>query len=117
MLPSEANVSSSESTTDDHKMPLRSNIRAKSCESERVRDLRKCGLTTVSGSQAVVLGRYAQSSGDFYQVGERVCFHLSYHPASMLLYRNLRDAQLASNLLIQSARDDQCHNLSLAKGE
>ena len=59
----------------------------------------------------------AESRGDIHQVGERLGLHLSHHLASVCLHRDLADAEFATDLFIQQARDHQRHDLPFAAAE
>src|SRR4029077_510769 len=52
-----------------------------------------------------------------HQIGERVGLHLSHHVASMCFHRDLTDAELATDLLIQPTRDHKRHDLAFTGGE
>ena len=58
-----------------------------------------------------------ESSGHVHQVGERARLHFSHRVASVCLHSYLADAELATDLLIQPAGDDQRHDLPLAGSE
>ena len=62
-------------------------------------------------------GREAESRSHCHQVGERVSFHLPHDTASVCLHRDLANAKVAPDLLVQKACDHQCHNLLFAWGE
>src|SRR5882762_6169437 len=51
-------------------------------------------------------GRGAESRGHCHQVGEGIGFHLPHDTASVRLYRDLANAQVAPNLFVQKA----CHH-------
>src|SRR6266404_9531980 len=59
----------------------------------------------------------AEYGGHIHQVGERVRLHLSHHATSVCLHRDLADAELATDLLIQQSGDDQRHDLPFARAE
>src|SRR5260370_22951766 len=59
----------------------------------------------------------AEYGGHIHQVGERVRLHLSHHAPSVCLHRDLADAELATDLLIQQPGDDQRHDLPFARAE
>src|SRR5712671_2305117 len=61
--------------------------------------------------------RKAEPRGHCHQVGERVSLHLSHHLAAVCLHRDLADAELAADLLVHQAGDDQRHDLPFAAGE
>ena len=58
--------------------------------------------------------RDAETCGHCHQVGEGVRLHFSHHLASMCLHRDLADAELATDLFIQQAADNQRHDLPFA---
>src|SRR5580704_8892283 len=58
-----------------------------------------------------------QVRGHSHQASQRVCLHLSHHLAPMRLHRDLGDAELAADLLIQLARDHERHDLPFAAGQ
>src|SRR5689334_17808797 len=59
----------------------------------------------------------AEPRGHFHQVGERVGLHLLHDLAAVRFYRDFADAELATDLLVQPARDHQVHDLPFATGE
>src|SRR5450631_3375808 len=71
----------------------------------------------VSGVSGIWHRRRAQYRGHIYQLDERAGLHLSHHLAAVCFHRDLADAELATDLLIQLAGDYQIHDLSLASGE
>src|ERR1700736_2257639 len=48
------------------------------------------------------------------EVGERGRFHLPHHAPAMRFHRDLADAELEADLLVEPAGNDQCHDLLLA---
>src|SRR5580698_1367522 len=42
-----------------------------------------------------------EPGGHFHQLGQRSCFHLLHHLASVCLHRDLTDAEFSTHLLIQ----------------
>jgi len=50
--------------------------------------------------------REVESRGHLYQIGERARFHFSHDLAAVCLHRDLADAELAANLLVQPSGDD-----------
>src|ERR1051326_6797730 len=52
--------------------------------------------------------------GHFYQVRQRVGFHLLHDSSAMGLYRDLTDTKFASDLLIQQPYNYEPHHLLLA---
>ena len=73
----------------------------------------------VSGERpaGAMSGCHLEPRGHFYEVGERVGFHLLHHLAAVRLYRDLANAEFAADLLIQQAGDHQGHDLPFARGE
>jgi hypothetical protein len=61
--------------------------------------------------------RDVERCGHPHQVRQRIDLHLAHHLASVGLHRDLADAELDSDLFIQEAGDDQCHDLPFARGE
>src|SRR5580693_6436729 len=61
--------------------------------------------------------RRAQYRGHIDEVDERARLHLSHHLAAVCFHRDLADAELATDPLIQLAGDHQIHDLALASGE
>src|SRR5262245_52543847 len=53
----------------------------------------------------------------FDQLGERSRSHFPHHPATMALYRDLLDAEFASDLLVHQAGGHESHHFQLARGE
>src|SRR5215831_14597799 len=53
----------------------------------------------------------------FDQLGERSRSHFSHHVATMSLYRDLLDAEFASDLLVHQAGGHESHHLQLARGQ
>src|SRR5688500_15333417 len=51
------------------------------------------------------------------QLGQGARLHFPHHLTPMRLHRDLADAELAADLLVQPARDDQRHDLLLATAE
>src|SRR5439155_22655632 len=52
-----------------------------------------------------------------HEISDRPGLHLPHHLAAVGLHRDLADAELAADLLVQTARDDECHDLALAPAE
>ena len=59
----------------------------------------------------------AQSRCHVHQVGERGGLHFSHHPASVCLHRDLADAKLGTDLLVQQTGDYQRHHLPFASAK
>src|ERR1700733_11940626 len=70
-----------------------------------------------AGVSALQRRREGQSRGHIYQAGERVGPHLLHHPAPVRLHRDLGNAELATDLLVQPAGDDQPPNFPFATAE
>ena len=70
-----------------------------------------------AGVSALQRRREGQSRGHIHQAGQRVGPHLLHHPASVRLHRDLGNAELATDLLVQPARDDEPHDFSFATAE
>ena len=70
-----------------------------------------------AGVSALQRRREGQSRGHIHQAGQRVGPHLLHHPASVRLHRDLGDAELATDLLVQPAGDDQRHDFPFATAE
>jgi hypothetical protein len=84
----------------------------------RERDERRAtGERPVVGVSACRRRCEAESRGHIHQVGERAGLHFSHHLASVSLHRDLADAELATDLFIQQAGDDQRHDLPFAAAE
>src|SRR5271156_3172909 len=61
--------------------------------------------------------REGQSRGHIHQAGQRVGSHLLHHPAPVRLHRDLGNAELATDLLVQPAGEDQPHDFPFATAE
>src|ERR1700722_3547590 len=59
----------------------------------------------------------AKSRGNIYQARQRAGSHFSHHSPSVRLHRDLADPELATDLLVQPASDDQRHDLPFAAAE
>ena len=53
----------------------------------------------------------------FDQLGERSRPHFLHHAATMPLYRDLLDAEFASDLLVHQASGYESHHLQLTRGK
>src|SRR5262245_14995162 len=62
-------------------------------------------------------GLTIQARGHGDELGEGAGLHLAHHLAAMRLHRDLGNAELAANLLVQPARDHEAHDLALAPAE
>ena len=59
----------------------------------------------------------AKSRSNIHEICERFGLHLSHHLAPVGLNRDLADAKLESDLLIQETANDQSHDFALAPTE
>src|SRR4029077_1516825 len=59
----------------------------------------------------------AQRGCHHHQIRNGVGLHLSYHLASVSLHRNLADPKFGTDLLVQEAGDDECHDFTFARCE
>src|SRR5580658_6003610 len=68
-----------------------------------------------------ILGQWLTLGADSYchlhEIGKGPSPHLTHHPASMRLDGDLADPELAADLLVQLAGNDQIHHLPLAIAE
>ena len=62
-------------------------------------------------------GRTPQSRSHRHELDDGSRLHLSHHPSSVRLHRNLGDTEFAAGLFVQPAGDDEAHDLSFATGE
>ena len=58
-----------------------------------------------------------ESGGQTHQIGERASLHLLHNSASVSLHRDLANAQLAADLLVQFAANHQHHDLPFSTTE
>src|SRR5260370_31652729 len=86
-------------------------------ESREEDERRVSGERPVGGGSAFRRRREAESRGHIHQLGESAGLHFPHHLASMGLHRDLADAELATDLLIQQAGHDQRHDLPFAAAE
>ena len=70
-----------------------------------------------AGVSALQRRREGRSRGHIDQAGQRVGPHLLHHPASVCLHRDLGNAELTTDLLVQPAGDDQPHDFPFATAE
>src|SRR5260221_11976046 len=90
----------------------------RSPEREREENERKArGERPVGGLLLSRSKREAEPRGHPHQVRKRAGLHLSHHLASVCLHADLACAQLVTNLFVQKAGDNQCHDLALPTGE
>jgi hypothetical protein len=61
--------------------------------------------------------REGKSRGYIHQAGQRVGPHLLHHSPSVRLHRDLGNAELTTDLLVQPAGDDQPHDFPFATVE
>src|SRR5580698_6383137 len=69
------------------------------------------------GAESGWLAFGADSYCHLHEIGKRPSPHLAHHPASMPLDRDLADPELAADLLVQLAGNDQVHHLPLTAAE
>src|ERR1700761_3658594 len=55
--------------------------------------------------------------GHPHEVGKGTRIHLTHHPAAVDFYRDLADAEIAGDLLVETALDDLRHDLAFALGQ
>src|SRR5262249_43980140 len=74
----------------------------------------RSGAPGSSGGEAGRRCGAAQVRGHANELGQRARAHLAHELAAVRLDRDLRDAELAADLLVQAPGDDQAHDVALA---
>src|SRR5580704_6180592 len=83
----------------------------------RLAALLRRGAGSVVVVSAVRCPCEAESRGHSHQVSQRAGLHFSHHLPTVSLHGDLADAELATDLLIQQAGDDQRHDFPFAAAE
>ena len=89
-------------------------IRSQSLQSSS----RACrGRKRARGGSVCQRGPQAETRGHGHQVRKRIGSHLAHHATAVRFHRDIANAKLATDLLVQQADDDQLHDLAFASTE